>query len=397
MSSNDLLSHAVSGSTESSSKPSFWDRLFVRWFDQMVYPLIWEDPISDLAVMGDLRGKHLVCLTSGGCNILSYLSQEPASIAAVDLNETHLALLALKKTVFQQGDYQDLFQLFAQGNLPENKALMARFMPQLPEFSHRYWQTSGRSAWFSDAFYHHGLLGKFIGIGHWIAKRSGHDLSAVLSAKTRQEAEQIFDEKIAPVFDRGLVRWLSSQVWVLYGLGIPPRQYQVLLGDEENMAQVLKARLRHLACDFDLKDNYFAWQAFGRRFNLSDQAALPLYLQAQHYDVIKQQVDNISLNHESVTSYLAKQADASVDIYVLLDAQDWMSREQFIDLWTEINRTATAGASVVFRAAGADSPLEDNLPPELLADWQTNPEENKAFWQKDRSAIYGGCFVYRHL
>lgn len=393
MSSNALLSHAVGGHEVSS----FWDRLFVRWFDQMVYPLIWEDPISDLSVMGDIKGQNMVCLTSGGCNILSYLSQQPASIAAVDLNETHLALLALKKTVFQQGDYQDLFQLFAQGNLPENKAVMAQFMSHLPEFSRRYWQEKGRSDWFSHAFYHHGLLGKFIGIGHWIAKRSGHDLSAVMQAKTREEAEQIFDAKIAPVFDRGIVRWLSNQVWVLYGLGIPPKQYQVLLGDEEDMAQVLKARLRHLACDFDLKDNYFAWQAFARRFNLSDQDALPLYLQAKHYEVIKQQVDRVSLNHESVTTYLAKQPSASVDVYVFLDAQDWMSREQLIELWTEVNRTARAGARVVFRAAGAESPLEEHLLAELLANWQTNSEENQQFWQKDRSAIYGGCFVYRHL
>lgn len=400
MSSNALLSTAVGVTADTTAKGSFWDRLFVRWFDQLVYPLIWEDPVSDLAVMGDIQDQHLVCLTSGGCNILSYLSAQPASIAAVDLNETHLALLALKQTVIKQGDYQDLFQLFAQGNVAENTALMTKFMPQLPEFSQRYWQGGGRKprlSWFSKAFYHQGLLGTFIGVGHWIARRLGYDLSAVMQAKNRQEAEQIFDTRVAPVFDHWLVRWLSGQVWVLYGLGIPPRQYQVLLGDEANMAQVLKARLRHLACDFDLQDNYFAWQAFARRFNLSDQQALPLYLQARFYDSIKAQVDKVSLNHESVTAYLLKQANQSVDVYVLLDAQDWMSREQFIELWTEINRTAKAGARVVFRAAGAVSPLEENLPPELLSSWQTNAEENHTFWQKDRSAIYGGCFVYRHL
>jgi len=397
VSSSNLLSDAVGVSQAQNKHNAFWDRLFVRWFDQLVYPLIWEDPISDLSVMGDIRDQHLVCLTSGGCNILSYLTQQPASITAVDLNETHLALLALKKTVIAQGDYQDLFELFAQGNVAENESRLQKFKQHMPEFAQNYWFGRKRSAaWFNTGFYHRGLLGRFIGIGHWLAKTLGHDLSIVMQAKNRAEAEQLFDEKIAPLFDRSIVRWLSGQVWVLYGLGIPPRQYEVLLGEHTHMADVLKDRLRHLACDFDLHDNYFAWQAFARRFNVSDQAALPLYLQARYYATLQTQIDSVNLVHQSVTEHLATREDASIDVYVLLDAQDWMNRDQLIALWQEINRTAKPGARVIFRAAGAESPLTTQLPDILLAHWHTDADENRAFWQQDRSAIYGGCFVYRY-
>jgi S-adenosylmethionine-diacylglycerol 3-amino-3-carboxypropyl transferase len=84
MSSKALLSDAVGLSSHISHQEgrSLMDRLFVRWFDRLVYPLIWEDPVSDLAAMGDIRDQNMVCLTSGGCNILSYLSAQPAHIAA---------------------------------------------------------------------------------------------------------------------------------------------------------------------------------------------------------------------------------------------------------------------------------------------------------------------------
>ena len=49
------------------------------------------------------------------------------------------------------------------------------------------------------------------------------------------------------------------------------------------MADVLLARLQRLACDFDLKDNYFAWQAFGRRYATNDRAPLPPYLQRESF------------------------------------------------------------------------------------------------------------------
>jgi S-adenosylmethionine-diacylglycerol 3-amino-3-carboxypropyl transferase len=400
MSSKVLLNRAVGLSSEVSHQEgrSFWDKVFVRWFDQLVYPLIWEDPVSDLHALGNIEGQELVCLSSGGCNILSYLTQNPAHIAAVDLNEAHLSLLALKQVAAHRLPYPAFHQLFAKGDQIGNEVLLDMLNMHLPAFAQNYWQIrraqSGRSSWFVDGFYQHGLLGRFIGFGHWLARRLGYDLTVVMQAKSKEEAAHIFDEKIAPLFDTRIVRWLSSQVWVLYGLGIPPRQYQVLKGDAKNMADVLKARFRHLACDYDLDTNYFAWQAFARHFDTDNQAALPLYLQQEHYAAIQQAGEKISLHHQSVTDYLAARPANSVDVFVFLDAQDWMSHDQLNDLWVEVNRTAKKGARVIFRAAGKESPLENLLAPHLLENWVTDEARNEQFWHEDRSAIYGGCFIY---
>ncbi len=399
MSSKVLLDKAVGLSSEVSAQEgrSFWDRVFVRWFDQLVYPLIWEDPVSDLHALGNIEGQNMVCLTSGGCNILSYLTQNPAHIAAVDLNEAHLSLLALKQTAAQRLSYQNFHRLFAQGNQLGNEMLISSIKHDLPQFAQDYWQVNkdaGRYSWFSTGFYHRGLLGRFIGFGHWLARRLGYDLSVMMQAKSRVEAEHIFDEKIAPLFDTRVVRWLSSQVWVLYGLGIPPRQYQVLKGDALHMADVLKARFRHLACDYDIDTNYFAWQAFARRFDDTNQAALPLYLQEVNYASTQQAAEKVTIHHQSVTDYLALRAANSIDVYVFLDAQDWMAAEQLTDLWLEVNRTAKVGARVIFRAAGKESPLEALLPANLLEYWTTDAARNEQFWHEDRSAIYGGCFIY---
>jgi S-adenosylmethionine:diacylglycerol 3-amino-3-carboxypropyl transferase len=40
------------------------------------------------------------------------------------------------------------------------------------------------------------------------------------------------------------------------------------------------------------------------------------------------------------------------------------------------------------------SPLEQMLPPALLAAWTTNPVRNQALHSIDRSAIYGGMHLY---
>lgn len=60
------------------------------------------------------------------------------------------------------------------------------------------------------------------------------------------------------------MRWLTQQPASLFGLGIPPAQYEALCsGSANDMAGVLRQRLEKLACDFDIRQNYFAQQAFG--------------------------------------------------------------------------------------------------------------------------------------
>lgn len=83
------------------------------------------------------------------------------------------------------------------------------------------------------------------------------DPTALLEAKILEEQQAIFDAKLAPMFDRKFIRWITDQRSSLFGLGIPPAQYDALAGDNR-MADVLRARLKKLSCDVDPKDNYFA-------------------------------------------------------------------------------------------------------------------------------------------
>ena len=121
------------------------------------------------------------------------------------------------------------------------------------------------------------------------------------------------------------------------------------------MASVLKARLEKLACDFPLNDNYFAWQAFARRYPASGEGALPAYLERANYETLKANVGRVAVHHVNFTELLAGKPASSVDRFVLLDAQDWMTDGQLNALWTEITRTASPGARVIFRTAAEES------------------------------------------
>ncbi|NSY17793.1 DUF3419 family protein [Neorhizobium sp. AL 9.2.2] len=389
------------------SREGLSERLFGLLFSGLVYPQIWEDPDVDMEAM-ELSSEHaIVTIGSGGCNMLAYLSRNPRRIDVVDLNPHHVALNRLKLAAFRHlSSHMDVVRfLSAQGTRSNSVTFDRLIASHLDRATRSYWQKRSitgrrRISVFDRNIYRTGLLGRFIGAGHLLARLHGVDLTKMAQTKSVRDQRRFFDEEIAPLFDRKLVRWITSNKSSLFGLGIPPQQYDELAGmatggsDNGSIATVLRERLEKLACHFPLKDNYFAWQAFVRRYPAAHEGTLPTYLKAGNYKAIRAATDRVAVHHESFTALLKRKTAGSVDRYVLLDAQDWMNDQQINDLWSEIDRTAAVGARVIFRTAAERSVIEGRLSPSLAARWTYLDERSQALNLQDRSAIYGGFHVY---
>ena len=398
---NVLLDRAAH-TRPANTKRGALERLFTLMFKGFVYNQIWEDPAVDLSAL-DLKPNHrMITIASGGCNVLNYLVAGPAHVIAVDLNPNHVALTQLKLQALQHLPYEEFFRFFGSANDKDNRHVFDNFLAErLDPATRHYWEKrmplrGRRINMFARNLYRYGLLGRFIGILHALAKLNGKRLQDILAARTPEEQRAVFERVVAPLFDNRFVRFLSRMPVSFYGLGIPPAQYDELVAASDgNPAALLRARVERLACDFPIADNYFAWQAFGRGYDLEHREAVPDYLRPENYDLIKSRVDRVEVHHASMTDFLSEQPARSLHRFVLLDAQDWMTPENLTALWTQIDRTADANdARVIFRTAGPDSPLPRKLPPALLAPWQYDAAQSRGFHARDRSSIYGGFHVY---
>jgi len=399
----NLLLERAAHQRPANTRRGALERLFTLMFQGFVYNQIWEDPDVDLEALLLKPHHRLITIASGGCNVLNYLAADPAKIVAVDLNTNHIALTRLKLSALENlPSYEEFFRFFGQANDKANREAYDNFLSRrLDATTRRYWEKhiplhGRRINMFARNLYRYGLLGRFIGILHVVAKLHGKKLDGILSARTPAEQRSAFERTIAPLFDVKSVRLLSKSPVSLYALGIPPAQYDELVaGTNGNAIAVLRERVERLACDFPIQENYFAWQAFGRGYDVEHREAVPAYLRRGTYDLIRTRTDKVEVHHASLTDFLRDQPAHSMHRYVLLDAQDWMNPAQLASLWSEIDRTAdTRDARVIFRTAGADSPLPRKLPAELLAPWIYLEEESRAFHTRDRSSIYGGFHVY---
>jgi S-adenosylmethionine-diacylglycerol 3-amino-3-carboxypropyl transferase len=166
-------------------------------------------------------------------------------------------------------------------------------------------------------------------------------------------------------------------------------------GDGQKLFDMYKSRVKRLACGFPLDDNYFAWQAFGRRYDHEGRKALPDYLKRENYETVKAMVDRVETHVASLADHLRTEQPGALNGFILLDSQDWMPPHVIDELWGEIARVGGPGTRVIFRTAGEKSPIEGALTPEHMARFECDQKRARELHLQDRSAIYGMFHIYQ--
>jgi len=401
----ELLQTAVHHHSAASRK-GLLERAFTFFFSGFVYNQIWEDPRVDLEALNLTRESRILTISSGGCNVLNYLVDGPHSITAVDLNPCHLYLTQLKIAALKGlPDFEEFFRFFGEANSSKNTDNYYRYVRQHLEGAARsFWEggfsltrplTGPRINFFSSNFYDHARNGACLRFFHTFAKLIGCDPARILKATSRDEQEQLFEETVAPFFDNRVIRFIGKLPVTVFGFGIPPQQFQKM-NDETagDMVGMYRSRVKRLACDFPIEDNYFAWQAFSRRYDCTRWQAVPEYLKRENYAALKANAGRVTTKIDSLSAYLRTQPANSLDRFVFLDAQDWMKPADLFELWNEVARVGRNASRIIFRTASSVSPVEKALPEDLRARFTYEEDLSERLHSRDRAAIYGGFHVY---
>ncbi|NNE99047.1 MAG: BtaA family protein [Pyrinomonadaceae bacterium] len=409
MSSNEQTVLGAVTHTEASKKQGLMQRLFAVWFDAFVYNQIWEDPRVDLEALQLDKHSRVLTISSGGCNALNYLLENPQRVTAVDLNRHHIYLLNLKICALKYlPTYGDFFAFFGFGKHEENIENYRKYIaPRLDADSRSFWESASlvgrmvhgkRINFFrKGGLYEHSRNGYFLRFFHKFSRAVGCKPDEILKAKTPEEQEKLYDKYIDPFFDNLLVKTVTRLPVTLFGLGIPPQQYEELTRDLDqgrSIIDVYRERAKRLAVDYPIYENYFAWQAFARKYDTENRQAVPEYLKEENYRKLKRMADRLEAKTGSVTDEIKKNEFAAFNRFIFLDAQDWMNKKSMAELWQSIADRCESGSRIIFRTAGASSPVENNLPADLLAKFEYAQDVSRELFKKDRASIYGGFHLY---
>ncbi len=367
---------------------NFLFKYFVK--DQLIFNSSWEDPAIDRKLLGLNSESDILTITSAGDNILDYLLDSPRSISSVDLNPAQNALAELKIATFKNSKYDTLFNLFGYGKYSDIEMLLRKLELQLSPTAYQFWKKKRHYFTSKLPFYHYGTSG-LIARGFYyhlkFNKKLRNKVNEMVNCSTLDEQYQLHLELEKILFDNIIAKLLLKNKFTLSFLGIPDAQAKLVEvhNDYHNMYDFIVGSLRTVFKEFPLSQNYF-WSLYIN--GQYSKETCPNYLKEENFELLKQNVDNVTLVTDTFFNQLKNSPDNSYSHIILLDHFDWFWEDKDTQLlvWNEIKRVAKPNAKVLFRSAASN---RNYLIPEIQNEIDYRDDLTRGFTNRGRVGTYG--------
>lgn len=337
----------------------------------LVYNQCWEDPRLDRVALELTPEDRVLVITSAGCNALDYALAGAGHVHAVDMNFRQNALLELKQSAIRHLDYEQFFQMFGKGTLPDWGTLYPRKLrPGLSEDAQRFWDRSGKT-FFKGArrrpsFYFRGTSGLFAWMVNGYINRVAKirsSINDILNAGSIEEQQEIYyGRKLQDSLFKPLVQWMLRRDTTMAMLGVPRSQRKQLdEGYPGGIVQFIVDRIETVFAKLPLSDNYF-WRVY-----LTGQytpACCPEYLKEENFQRLRGGiVDNVTTHTDSVLGFLEGHPE-TITRFILLDHMDWLYshyQDVLAAEWQGIVDRAAPGTRILWRSAGLQVDFVDPI------------------------------------
>lgn len=347
---------------------------------ELLFGMSWEDPASDRRAMAVQPGDILTTVTSGGCNTLTLLLEDPARIYAVDINSSQSHLLELKCAAVRHLTYDELRAFLGVTPSGERLTTFSRLRSDLSATALSFWDS--KPELIRQGVIYQGRYELFIRqFSRLLALAQGADrIEGLLRCETIKQQQQYFDKVWNTVQWRMLFK-LAFNKWVLARRGLAADYFKFDDGSQ-SFAESFFRRTAHAIRDIPIQSNYFVAQYLLGRYWRDD--AVPAYLLKDTLPVIRNRLDRITIVTSDAQGWLRRQPARSIDAFSLSNICELMSPAETARLFEEVVRVGRADARICFRnlivARGVPDDLHDRI--ELQSDL------SRELFLQDRSFVY---------
>jgi len=353
-------------------------------FQDILYAQCWEDPQIDRAAFGINSDDVIFSITSGGCNVLTFLIDNPKKIIALDLNPFQNYMLELKMVAFKSLNYNELLEFFGIHSSSCRQEMYEKMRHNLSPGCREYWDNQPGKI--QKGILHCGHYEGYIHLlRKWLYRLIDKSLIEKFFAATcESEKADLYSKKWNNWRWRVLTRVLLSRTIMTL---LFDKAFFVQLENSFSFGEHFRHIVKRALVELPLKENYFmSYILLGRYY--SDQH-LPVYLQRENFEKIRSRLDRIELVSESCEAYFAKLPDNSISKFNFTNIFEWMSPDAFESLLEETIRVAKDGAIITYRNL-----LVPRSRPERLAKWiNAQNEFSKQLHKQDLSFIYKAYIV----
>jgi S-adenosylmethionine-diacylglycerol 3-amino-3-carboxypropyl transferase len=367
--------HTKKGMTQPKPKKVFADILYAQ---------CWEDPGVDRIALNIGRDDVVFAITSGGCNVLTFLLDNPRKIISLDLNPRQNHLLELKICAFKTLSYEEMLEFIGVKTSDRRLDLYHRLQKSLSVQSRTFWDNHGDMI--ARGIMHCGRFERYMGL-----------LRLCLRCTIGRSTIRHFFEDETPSLRKQLYqsRWQNWRWWILTRV-LLSRTIMSLLFDKAffqyldtsfSFGKHFAETAEYALTELPTKENYFlSYILLG---NYLDEDHLPPYLRKENFEIIRSRVDRIEVVTDTCDHYFSAMPEASISKFYFTNIFEWMSPSAYEKLLQETIRVATDGAVMTYRNLLVTRERPQSLANNILS----LPLLALALHQRDLSFIYKSFVV----
>ena len=348
--------------------------------DRLIFTCNWEDPDCDRGALSIKPEDTLLTVTSGGCNTLGFLLQDPERIYAVDINPCQSHLLELKIAAMRCLDHTKFTEFLGLRSATDRLAQYRTLRDALSPAATKFWD--GNTRLLQKGVLLQGRYEKFVRlVGGVVRLVMGRRQVAGLFKANSIEEQQGFYARNWNVRRLRMLFNLFFNKRVLARRGLKADYFRFDDGST-SFAESFFKKFRRVTHDLPTRGNYFLHLYLMSRYRSARE--VPDYLLEENYSRIKSRLDRIRVVTSDAKKWLADQEPESIDCFALSNICELMSTSDTKVTFEEVARTARRGARMCFRNL-----MIDRTVPEPLQDIiQRDPRLSAQLLAQDRSFVY---------
>jgi S-adenosylmethionine-diacylglycerol 3-amino-3-carboxypropyl transferase len=376
--------HTKIGVVKDEARPA----VKARMFKDVLYANCWEDPRLDRAAFGIGRDDVVLSITSGGCNVLAFLLDDPRKVIALDVNPHQGYLLELKMAAFRELSYEELLGFFGVRPGPARFDLYRRRLrPRLSAGAARFWD--GRRGRIAKGIIHAGRYERYMRLlRRTVVAGPGKRrlVRRLFEAAGPAERERLFREewqgvRWALLTKVMLSRWLNSLLF--------DKAFFAYLDRDFSFGRHFAAKAEPALTRLPMKENYFlSYILLGRFYG---EEFLPPYLRRESFATIRDRLDRVEIVTAGCEGYFARLGDSTISKFNFSNIFEWMAPAAFEALLRETVRVARDKAILTYR----NLLVFRERPASLSGPIRPLRDQARALHETDLSFIYDSYVVER--
>ena len=316
--------------------------------DRLYFGQVREDPRLEIEALQPGPEDSIVIVGSGGCTALSLLAAGAGHVTAVDVNRAQNHLIELKLAALTVLSRAETLALL--GATPGSPAFRLRVYDELrarltpPALA--YWDAH-RSA-IAAGLLNAGVTEHFIHMVVRVLRLAVHSrgrIERMLACDTLDAQRSLFD------CEWNTIRWRAF-FHLLLNRGVFRQTYDPAFFahlERPSFAEHFRRCAEHALTELQVRDNYFLHHMITGRYPASEINGVPPYLTTEGHAAVGEQRERLTLVDGSMTDFLRILPDSSVTGFSLSNICEWLAPNAIDELFAEIVRVATPGATLCFR------------------------------------------------